>query len=774
MVYNLFWSLHWSVHVLSVMLSIFLGYGALTGVWAGCKRLGLIVVRWYRAILFASNGFIVDRSTRFRYAVTAVKRAVVDSNKAELAKDSLAFLAVLGACVALARLLVSKFGRKSESSAAGKSKILKVFDACAALIVIPMVLVHGKDAAFALYAEVRKLATWMFELSRGFSVLRNLFSSKDDGFSGDEAIKQADDAVEELSSRLENPSSAHIIALCAYDGCEEDSLDTSKFCNKHFTAERSRGVQNRCVFRFEGMKCTRACKDLYCAVHYRFAADPTLLNVESERSNLKVGLAPLSEVEEKARHEAVDHLAASVNKQGAFDYFRDKVGGGADLTYLKNKFTDPKWILVILLVIFAIALYLYRCNYLSLPERKKANKKKAADRKARRKVHIVSDPDHAGDSVGPDADYSRDHGAADSDRDQDPYDVNNPVYGDYDIVLGPGGFVAESKDFTCKCGFKVPDKQVAASLARNMCFKCFCKSKGVNWISLCRKANCDKKCGQPHDATALKIAIDANKKNREVFSEFFNITHRPVLVDAKNGCCHVKDCPLGLQKPKPNQSKVCGIRCGGQHCMHWAECNPKVEVFQKDSPVTCLDAINSLGLATVPHINCDCTSVMNYSVVNGRVFICAHMFDQCKVHSNGCAKDCFVTLHHFDGTASDVPREKLIHSGFDLLSIDMSAALLPKCVKSIKPNRPVEAMKVVLLRRDPSNVTKIISSSGTIARAVGDGTWRYTASSDFGHCAGLVLNATNGKPVGFHNTGSALLNGFISVEEPGAIFGWSF
>jgi hypothetical protein len=43
-------------------------------------------------------------------------------------------------------------------------------------------------------------------------------------------------------------------------------------------------------------------------------------------------------------------------------------------------------------------------------------------------------------------------------------------------------------------------------------------------------------------------------------------------IEVKDECCHVSDCPAGLGT---DAYELCTVRCGGDHCTHWAECKPK-------------------------------------------------------------------------------------------------------------------------------------------------------------------------------------------------------
>jgi hypothetical protein len=92
-----------------------------------------------------------------------------------------------------------------------------------------------------------------------------------------------------------------------------------------------------------------------------------------------------------------------------------------------------------------------------------------------------------------------------------------------------------------------------------------------------KRAEGDKASDQPKSSSKKKYDSIFDHLEEEKKPEgFFSGTPSKVKYDSKEGCCHNPlSCPLKKTKhgiPKITSSKCCGIRCGGHHCTHWAQC----------------------------------------------------------------------------------------------------------------------------------------------------------------------------------------------------------
>lgn len=48
------------------------------------------------------------------------------------------------------------------------------------------------------------------------------------------------------------------------------------------------------------------------------------------------------------------------------------------------------------------------------------------------------------------------------------------------------------------------------------------------------------------------------------------------------GCCHVMSCPVLTLRGTSNSNRVCNIKCGGQHCIHWSTCSPPEPIIPNE------------------------------------------------------------------------------------------------------------------------------------------------------------------------------------------------
>jgi hypothetical protein len=111
------------------------------------------------------------------------------------------------------------------------------------------------------------------------------------------------------------------------------------------------------------------------------------------------------------------------------------------------------------------------------------------------------------------------------------------------------------------------------------------------------ETDCDKACGEdclhwgsckrvggPVGTDPTKTPAE-NKANGKVPAKPEGLTGTTPEKEVKTGCYHATDCPMRKQKPAQQDSKACGVTCGGLHCTHWAECKGETKFVEVTLPV---------------------------------------------------------------------------------------------------------------------------------------------------------------------------------------------
>lgn len=177
------------------------------------------------------------------------------------------------------------------------------------------------------------------------------------------------------------------------------------------------------------------------------------------------------------------------------------------------------------------------------------------------------------------------------------------------------------------------------------------------------------------------------------------------------------------------------------------------------------------------------TQSLNCSLVRGRLFISEHISDVYKKVANINTVATY-TLWFHDGSHFVIPDFSVFEvCANDELSADVNkvfrgdAQARSKLTSYNKLHKPVvgDRVDLVCLSGRPTMEDSMLSiSHGFITKINDNDTIVYTASSDFGNCSGLIIHPSTGGVCGFHNFGSAIGNGFISIEPIAKKYSWNF
>jgi len=147
---------------------------------------------------------------------------------------------LIAACLVIARAILTTLRKstdKKEGSGKYKDRVIQTFDTLAALAVIPLLVLDGKKAAFAIFSEVRRLSAWLWQLKFGFSFISKLFSDDDEKFHGGDMTKLLDKATDKVAKRIMN---SDILEQCSIAGCKFKSTPDSEYCKIHMALQKRR------------------------------------------------------------------------------------------------------------------------------------------------------------------------------------------------------------------------------------------------------------------------------------------------------------------------------------------------------------------------------------------------------------------------------------------------------------------------------------------------------------------------------------------------------
>lgn len=106
----------------------------------------------------------------------------------------------------------------------------------------------------------------------------------------------------------------------------------------------------------------------------------------------------------------------------------------------------------------------------------------------------------------------------------------------------------------------------------------FCRENGVSPDAYIDEVEFNNPAGPDwnklHDYDDIALAgdegnISRGKGHGDDMDYYSRFRENKVVM---TGCCHVSTCPMFITGSDPN--KVCNVRCGGQHCIHWSTCKP--------------------------------------------------------------------------------------------------------------------------------------------------------------------------------------------------------
>lgn len=241
------------------------------------------------------------------------------------------------------------------------------------------------------------------------------------------------------------------------------------------------------------------------------------------------------------------------------------------------------------------------------------------------------------------------------------------------------------------------------------------------------------------------------------------------FIDAGRKCAKCRALASGKKWMEPCRDPKCDRTCAKFHPKR----KPVGEVALSESPQVDSKVIAALGKAY--HVCGSHDNFLNFSVVKGRIFICKHICGKGALETPNSVACTTPIVLEYASEKVEVKLNDWVDSGDDLVSIDLNKVNFKTKPTNTSFTKPVVGNKVMLVaynREDPFGFPKF--SFGVIKREDPKDLFMCSYGSQAGNCTGLIIDCKTGKPVGFHQLGSAMGNSFRSVKQPAEKFSWSF